>query len=145
MSLYFSLSELTRSDTVNRLNGDKIASNDIDNTPGVTETFNMQLLMNNLLDPIRRRWGFPINVNSGYRCKALNDVLKGSKTSQHMTGEAADITVGTYSNNRKLFDLIKLMSEAGEIEFDQLIDESNYQWIHISYRQGKNRKQILHL
>ena len=42
--------------------------------------------------------------------------------------------------NKKLFDLIIKLN----LPFDQLIDEKNYQWIHVSYS-SKPRKQILHL
>ena len=62
-------------------------------------------------------------------------------SSQHQKGEAADITVGSPELNQQLFDLIA----NGGFDFDQLIDESNYSWVHISYAAGKNRHKILHL
>ena len=99
--------------------------------------------MEKCLDPIREAWGNPIAVNSGYRSLALNVAVGGSPSSQHLTGEAADITTGSIGGNKRLFDLIQ---EIG-VDFDQLIDENGYQWIHISCRyNGKgNRKQVLHL
>ena len=80
-------------------------------------------------------------MNSGYRCPVLNKAVGGASTSQHQKGEAADLTVESPELNQQLFDLIA----KGDFDFDQLIDESNYGWIHISFAAGKNRHQILHL
>lgn len=55
----------------------------------------MTLLVDHILDPIREAWGKPIKINSGYRSKALNSKIGGSKTSDHMLGRAADITAGS--------------------------------------------------
>ncbi len=90
--------------------------------------------------------GIDLAVNSGYRSPALNKAVGGVSTSQHLRGEAADITAGTPAENKRLFDkIVELQKAAGRIAFDQLIDESGYKWIHISYRAGANRNQTLHL
>lgn len=89
---------------------------------------------------MREWYGKPIIVNSGYRCEALNKAIGGAKSSQHMLGEAADITVGSKEENEKLFDYIK-----DNLEFDQLINESDFSWVHVSYREGRLRKQVLEL
>ena len=130
---YFTIHELTHSDTAHQKG--------IDNTPPPAIKVKLTSLINNLLDPIREAWGGPITVNSGYRCPVLNKAVGGASTSQHQKGEAADITVGSPELNRRLFDLIA----TGDFDFDQLIDESHYSWIHISFAAGKNRHQILHL
>lgn len=130
---YFTVSELIRSDTAQQKG--------IDNTPPLAIKVKLTSLINNLLDPIREAWEGPISVNSGYRCPVLNKAVGGASTSQHQKGEAADITVGSPELNRQLFDLIA----NGDFDFDQLIDESHYSWIHISFAAGKNRHQILHL
>lgn len=130
---YFTINELIRSDTA--------LQRGIDNTPPPPIKIKLSNLINNLLDPIREAWGGPITVNSGYRCPVLNKAVGGVPTSQHQKGEAADITVGSPELNRQLFDLIA----KGDFDFDQLIDESNYSWVHISYSAGKNRHAILHL
>ena len=130
---YFTIHELTHSDTAHQKG--------IDNTPPPTIKVKLTSLINNLLDPIREAWGGPIYVNSGYRCPKLNEEVGGVPSSQHQKGEAADITVGSPELNRQLFDLIT----TGDFDFDQLIDESHYSWIHISFAAGKNRHQILHL
>lgn len=134
---YFTIEELCASD-VARARG-------IDNTPPSGVTLALTTLIEKLLDPIREAWGGPITVNSGYRCQKLNTAVGGVATSQHLRGEAADISVGIPAKNRQLLDRIVELQKAGQIEFDQLIDESNYAWVHISYRQGRNRNQILHL
>ncbi|WP_304709087.1 D-Ala-D-Ala carboxypeptidase family metallohydrolase [uncultured Rikenella sp.] len=134
---HFTIAELCTSETAR--------ARRIDNTPPSGVTLALTALIEKLLDPIREAWGGPISVNSGYRCPKLNAAVGGVSTSQHLRGEAADISVGTPADNCRLFDRIAEMQKAGAIVFDQLIDESNYRWIHISYRAGTNRNQILHL
>ena len=130
---YFTIHELIKSaEAVKRR---------IDNTPPPPVRVKLAGLIGNLLDPVRERWGKPITVNSGYRCPLLNKTVGGAAGSQHVRGEAADITAGSPDENRKLFDCIV----SGGFDFDQLIDEKGYRWIHISYSAGENRKQILHL
>ena len=131
---YFTLKELTDSSSAKK--------HGIVNVPSIKEEFNLVSLVDNILDPLREAYGKPIIVTSGFRCNLLNKILGGSKTSQHMTGQAADIRTkeDTPEENKKLFDLaIEL-----DLPFDQLIDEYNYNWIHISYS-PKHRKQILHI
>lgn len=132
MAEFFTKSELTRSDTA------RIRR--IDNTPTPEASAALDALMWNVLDPIRRMWRRPIIVNSGYRCPKLNAAVGGSATSQHMKGEAADITAGDPTKNKELFDMI----ERSAIPFDQLIDEKGYRWIHVSYRPN-GRRNVLHL
>lgn len=129
---YFTIAELCKSFVA--------LQKKIDNTPNSEIVNNLTQLINNILDPLREKYGKPITVNSGYRCLALNNAMGGSKTSQHMLGLAADITVGSPSKNKILFKLIQEL----ELPFDQLIDEKNYRWIHVSFS-NKPRKQILHL
>lgn len=127
---YFSIQELTKSTTA--------IKNGIVNEPNNEELSNIINLIEKVLDPIRELWGKPIIINSGYRCAKLNKIIGGTHNSQHLKGEAADITS---TNNKALFDLIV----RSNIVFDQLIDEKNYKWLHLSFRKTNNRKQILHL
>ena len=129
---YFTIQELCKSSTA--------TSRKIDNTPNTIVINNLQLLVEHILDPLRERYGKPIYVNSGYRSPALNKAINGAKTSQHMKGLAADITAGSTTKNKILFELIQEL----KLPFDQLIDEKNFRWIHVSYA-NKPRKQILHL
>lgn len=127
---YFTLKELTKSDTAKRKG--------IDNTPSKEEEQNLISLVENILDPLRELYGKPIIVTSGYRSNRLNKAVGGSSTSQHRRGEAADIRTveDTVEENKKLFELAK------QLPFDQLINEYNYDWVHISYS-PRNRRQIL--
>ena len=102
---------------------------------------NMTALVDNVLAPLREAYGKPIRVNSGFRCPALNKAVRGSATSDHMTGRAADITGGSPKENKRLFYLIQSLG----LPFDQLIDEKNFAWVHVSYRERANRKQVLAL
>ena len=115
-------------------------SKGIDNIPTWDEIDNLKKLIEAILDPLREWYGKPIYINSGYRSEALNKAVGGSKSSQHALGMAADIDTYNPDENRKLFEYIK-----DNLEFDQLIDEKNMQWIHVSYNEGHNRKQVLHL
>lgn len=129
---YFTIEEMTKSSTA--------TAKHIDNTPNQTVIDNLTKLIEIVLDPLREWYGKPIRVNSGFRCEALNEAVGGSDTSQHRLGEAADITVGTKKGNKKLFEYIK-----DNLPFDQLINESNFSWVHVSYREGRLRKQVLAL
>lgn len=129
---YFSIKELTKSSKADQLN--------IENIPTKEAEENLIKLVENILDPLREAWGRPIRVNSGYRGSELNKAVGGSKTSQHCTGQAADISVGNPSENKKLFNLIQELN----LPYDQLIDEYNYSWVHVSYG-PRNRRQILHI
>lgn len=118
---HFTIAELSASATARHLG--------IDNTPPQAAEANLNTLVRKILDPLREAWGGPITVNSGYRCPALNSAVGGATTSQHLTGQAADITVGSRTANRKLWRLVIDM----RLPFDQLIDERDMAWIHISW------------
>lgn len=134
---YFTINELCRSTTAR--------SKGIDNTPPAEIRPKLETLIDELLDPVREAWGQAIGINSGYRCPALNKAVGGVATSQHLKGEAADLNAGDTVKNKMLFDKIADLQKAGVIEFDQMIDEAHYKWVHISYRKGDNRNQVLHL
>lgn len=129
---YFTIKELTDSLTAVRLG--------ISNQPTSVIIANLTHLIETILDPIREKWGSPVRVNSGYRSKLLNRAVGGTAKSQHLTGNAADITVGSPDANKRLFEMVRNM----DIPFDQLIDESGYRWIHISSSLNP-RRRILHL
>lgn len=102
-------------------------------------------LANNVLQPIRDAWG-PILVNSGYRSIALNKAIGGSKTSDHRKGLAADITAGSDTSNRELFNLIISMIEKKQLIVGQLILEvppNSRNWIHISTQTKTNTNEVL--
>lgn len=131
---YFTIEELCASSTGERLR--------IDNTPTPAAVKNLEQLVDKVLDPARRLWGLPITVNSGYRCRDLNSAVHGVYNSQHLRGEAADITTGTAANNAVLF--LKIAKSWETIPFDQLILEPRAAWIHVSYTaRRKPRLQII--
>jgi uncharacterized protein YcbK (DUF882 family) len=111
--------------------------NGISNQPNEQELANMKLVAENCFEPLRKMWGKPIKVNSFFRSQSLNQLVGGSPLSQHVKGQAIDITTGTKTENKKLFELAKTL------DFDQLINEYQFSWIHISYKTSGNRKQIL--
>ncbi|MFR3549513.1 D-Ala-D-Ala carboxypeptidase family metallohydrolase [Bacteroides sp.] len=129
---HFTIKELSHSDTA--------LAKGIDNFPTAEAISNLTKLVNNVLDPLREKYDKPIRVSSGYRSAILNRSVNGATSSQHRLGEAADITVGSKEENRKLFEIIK-----SELPFDQLIDEKDFSWVHVSFREGRNRKQVLKL
>lgn len=131
---FFTIRELTKSNEAKR--------NKINNVPTKQEEENLIALVENILDPLREAYGKPIIVTSGYRCERLNKLVGGSKTSQHRFGQASDIRTveDTPEENKKLFDLIQELN----LPYDQLINEYNFDWIHVSYS-PRNRRQILNI
>ena len=130
---FFTISELIYSSTYWKRIWNKT-------TPEVEQ--NLTALVDNVLDPLRLFYGKPISINSGYRCPELNRAVGGVSTSQHLRGEAADISTGNKLENRRLAKMIVEM----KLPFDQLIDEAGYAWVHISYKKdGGNRGQILRM
>ena len=131
ITAHFTLSEFTRSESAKR--------HGVSNQPTPEHLENIKILCQRVLEPIRIKFG-PINISSGYRSKVLNHYIGGSLRSQHCEGKAADLDMDDMGGvtNKQIFEYIK-----NELEFDQLINEFNYGWIHVSYNTGKNRKQVL--
>lgn len=132
---YFTMQELTASATARRKG--------IDNTPDAQAKANLTALVANVLDPLREKWGAPIVVTSGFRSVKLNRAVGGAARSQHCKGQAADIrsVSDTKKDNKRLFELVK----ASGLPFDQLIDEYDYDWVHVSFRIEANRREVLHV
>ena len=132
LSKNFVLSEITHSNTAKRLG--------IDNEPTETHLQNMQNLVDNLLQPLRDAVG-PIRISSGYRNPSLNRAIGGSRSSQHCKGQALDIQFWEMGqmNNKVIYDFIL----DSNMEFDQMINEFDFAWIHISLKDKGNRKQVL--
>jgi hypothetical protein len=113
-------------------------SKNLSNVPSEKELKAMQLVALFCFEPMRKFWGKPLKVNSFFRSKEVNKAVGGASTSQHLFGEAIDLTTGSKEGNKKLFEWAK-----SNIVYDQLINEYDYSWIHVSYRSGKNRMQVL--
>lgn len=135
LSPHFTLKEMTYSSTAVRLG--------LSNEPASAELRALKALCFNVLEPIRNRFEVPFSPNSAYRSPAVNDAVHGSKNSQHLKGEAADIEIPGTSN----FDLAVWIN--ANLVFDQLIleffkdGEPDSGWVHVSFSQQKNRKEVL--
>ena len=132
VSKNFLLSEFTNSSTAKRLG--------IDNEPTKKHLRNLQRTVDFLLQPLRDAVG-PIRISSGYRNPSLNRAIGGSRSSQHCKGEALDLQFWEMGqmNNKVIYDWIL---DSG-IEFDQMINEFDFSWIHVSLVKKGNRMQVL--
>jgi hypothetical protein len=132
LSANFNLREFTESETASK--------------EGYAEQFappdevveNLENLCVNVLQKVRDIVG-PLTVTSGYRCERLNNAVGGKPTSQHLKGYAADIQFhqNGVMENRLIVDTVL----ENHIIYDQMIWESGGKWIHISFKEGKNRMQ----
>jgi len=127
---YFTIKELTATNT------------GLPNVPNDVQISALKALVKNVLDPARELFKGTIGVTSGFRSPEVNKAIGGVATSQHLKGEAADLTC---SDKAKLFALIR-----NNLPFDQLIWEKGNDvqpaWIHVSFKaNGNNRKQVLKL
>lgn len=135
ISKNFTLEELLASRTATKRG--------IKNIPTHAEVCALCALVHNVLQPLREAMNEPIKISSGYRCKELNDAVGGQWNSQHMRGEAADLSIdGDKKKGRKWMEWI-----ADNCDFDQCIwehDASGTYWVHVSYlADGKNRRQVI--
>lgn len=136
LSKNLSLREAIKSITALRLG--------IDNTPEEYEIKNLERIAHGIFQPLRDHFDTPIAVTSGYRSKALNEAIGGSKYSQHITGEALDLDAHVYGgvSNAELFEFV-----ATRLEFDQLIwefgDDAEPAWVHVSLKRDENRGRKL--
>ncbi|MDY4846411.1 MAG: D-Ala-D-Ala carboxypeptidase family metallohydrolase [Parabacteroides sp.] len=105
---------------------------------------NIRSLCETILEPLRQHAGIPIQLNSGYRCPALNRAVGGSSQSHPLKGEAADIRVPDPQTGEAWFRWMR-----DHLPFDQLIKERSSRtspsfWIHVSHRRrGSNRRQVI--
>jgi putative chitinase len=130
---HFKLEEMTVSPTAKKLG--------LSNTPTAEHIENMRYCCEKILEPVRAKFG-PVTINSSYRAPAVNKAVGGSKTSQHVNGQAIDFEVKGV-DNKTVADWV-----ADNLEFDQVILEfysagdKNSGWVHASIKkEGGNRKQ----
>lgn len=111
----------------------------VENVPGPEDIESLRELAIHILQPLRDAVGKPIRINSGYRSPAVNALVPGSsKTSQHMRGQAADISVQGMTNEQ-----IIAMVRALKLPYDQMIDEQrgSSSWVHLSYNRFASRQR----
>ena len=102
--------------------------------PAVAETLRSTAAR---METVRRVLGDRvISISSGYRCRALNRAVGGSRTSAHLTGHAVDFNCYGFGDP---LAVCRAIAEA-DIAFDQLIEEGR--WVHISF-DARLRRQVL--
>lgn len=130
------LSEVTKSQTA--------IQKGIKNVPSKEEIENLKAIAQNVFQPLRDYFNVPIGISSGFRSKALNAAVGGSKTSEHTQGCALDLDADIFGSitNKEIFDFVK-----NNLEFNQLIwefgDDNNPDWVHVSFDKGNNKKRVL--
>lgn len=133
---YFTFRELLHSNVA--------LQNDVPNLPPREDAakiyFNLVVLVDNLLDPIRERFAVPMIITSGYRCERLNKLVGGVDNSQHMKGEAVDFCFAGFSKKDMAAAFFEI---AEEFNFDQMIYYKKKGIIHISYSRKNNRHQSI--
>jgi len=136
LSPHFTLAELTRSETAQRYQ--------IDNTPDAGGIAKLQRVAETILEPVRKHFGRPVIINSGYRSVAVNRRVPGSSnTSQHTLCEAVDFEVPGFSN----YEVAKWCKD--NLTFGQLILEfvnpavPGSGWVHCSIPNATKHNQVL--
>lgn len=133
LSKHLDIAEVIRSESAKR--------EGIINMPTPEHYENLKVIAEKVFEPIREHFGVPILISSGYRSEALNVYIGGSRSSDHSKGRALDLDMDGSSSgvtNKMIFDFIK-----DNLEYDQLINEFDFAWVHVGYRLDANRKQTL--
>ena len=129
LSKNFYLDEFTRSEIAIRHDLDIVVD------PNSTVFKNLQALCQHVLQPLRDALG-PVHILSGYRPTQINQLVGGSKNSQHCKGQAADIVVTGHSP----LEVCRWIADRQC--YDQLIHEFG-RWTHVSLTRNKQRRQRL--
>ena len=134
LSKHFTLEEFEKSQTATRKG--------IKNKAGSGEIKNLGDLCYEVLEPVRAKFDKPVTITSGYRSPELSEAIGSKATSQHCKGEAVDFEIAGVSNLQVALWL------TNNVNFDQCIlefwtGEASSGWIHVSYKDGSNRKQVL--
>ena len=125
LTQHFTLAELTKSSTAERLGLDNTPPPEV--LPALTRTAEM-------LERIRSTLGVPVTVTSGYHAWAVNKAVKGATTSDHAQGRAADIVAPRYGTPlqiaRALAPLVDVLG-IGQLIYERFGSTS---WVHVSTR-----------
>lgn len=125
-SEFFSLAELIKSSTATK--------HHIDNTPPADVIKNLQYGVDMVLDPLRRIYGKPIIISSGYRCPKLNTLVGGVSNSWHIQGNAADIHVDSLTEATKLFSNLQKIPSVDTVLFEH---SGSGQWLHVQWNMAQ--------
>ena len=135
LSKHFRLEEFEKSQTAQRLG--------IKNKAGSGEIKNLTDVCYGVLEKVRVKYDKPVIVTSGYRSPELCEAIGSKSTSQHTKGEAVDFEVIGIANIQVAYFI------EANCDFDQLIleyycpDDDQKGWVHCSFVEGSNRKQVL--
>ena len=130
----FSLAEMIVSPTAKKLG--------LSNTPTPEHIENMRYCCEKILEPVRAHFGKSVQINSSYRSPLVNEAVGGSKTSQHVNGQAIDFEIPGI-DNKVVADWI-----GDNLEFDQVILEfytkgdKNSGWVHASIKKGGGNRKM---
>ena len=130
----FSLAEMIVSPTAKKLG--------LSNTPTPEHIENMRYCCEKILEPVRAHFGKSVQINSSYRSPLVNKAVGGSKTSQHVNGQAIDFEIPGI-DNKVVADWI-----GDNLEFDQVILEfytkgdKNSGWVHASIKKGGGNRKM---
>jgi len=145
ISEHVSYTEITKSNTATKKG--------IANDPNPDQLANIQKLCEEVFEPLRVWVGGAIQINSCFRSEDLNKAIGGALSSQHLANNGAALDIDdnyfkrgiTEKNNADMFYFIK-----NNLDFDQLIweftdpdNEDAPAWVHVSYCEGENRKEVL--
>lgn len=125
-SEFFTLRELTKSSTASKYH--------IDNTPTEDIVRNLQYGVDMVLVPLRRLYGKPIIITSGYRCPKLNQKVGGVANSWHTQGNAADIHVTSLTEATRIFSILQKIPSVDTALFEH---STSGQWLHVQWNMHK--------
>lgn len=125
-SEFFTLAELTASETA--------ARHKINNSPSAEIIGNLQYGVDMVLDPLRRLYGKPIKINSGYRCGELNKIVGGVPNSWHQYGNAADIHINNVEEAEVIFRWLKMLPSVDTALFEH---SKTAQWLHVQWNKTR--------
>ena len=100
------------------------------------------------LEVLRKRYGKPIIINSGYRSPQLNRKIGGVKNSNHLTGCAVDIRVTGMEQAKQYAEILREYADESHQDFDELLIEKNRYgaiWLHFAVRPRENRRRFLYI
>ena len=110
----------------------------LDNTPNSEQLICMKLVAAKVFEPLREWYGKALTISSFFRSTTVNRAVGGAASSQHVKGQAIDIDAGSEEENEKIFNYIK-----ENLQYDQLINEYDFSWVHVSFKATGNRNQIV--
>lgn len=133
---YLTFAEAIRSDTARRKG--------IPNLPTAEQYASMKAVYDNVYEPLCKRFG-KLPVSSFFRSPVLNKAVGGSKTSQHMAGQAIDIDCDSIKviSNKQLHAWIRANMSWDQLGLEYPDANGNPGWVHVSWVSAeKNRKSF---